>query len=115
METAADLFLGHDLGTGGDKAALVDLDGRLLASAFSPYELSHPAPKQAEQDPDDYWRAVCDTTKEVLADAGVSADRVAAIGFAGQMLTLVPVDARGVPTRRAISWMDSRADQEARH
>jgi len=78
MEAATDLFLGHDLGTGGDKAALVDLDGNLLASAFVPYELSHPAPKHAEQDPDDYWRAVCETTRAVLADAGVRADRVAA-------------------------------------
>ena len=26
----APLFLGHDLGTGGNKAVLVDLDGNLL-------------------------------------------------------------------------------------
>jgi xylulokinase len=109
-----ELFVGHDLGTGGDKAVLVDLQGRVLATAFEPYELHHPAPHIAEQDPEDYWRAVGITTRAVLAQAGARPEDVAAIGFAGQMLTLVPLDARGVPTRTAISWMDSRADAEAR-
>ncbi len=109
-----DLYVGHDLGTGGDKAALVDRQGRVLATAFEPYELFHPAPKVAEQDPEDYWAAVSSTTRAVLDEAGVGAESVKAVGFAGQMLTLVPLDAGGVPTRMAISWMDSRADQEAR-
>lgn len=111
---SGELFVGHDLGTGGDKAALVDLQGHVLATAFEPYELSHPRPGHAEQDPDDYWNAVCATTRRVLAEGDVAPGSVKAVGFAGQMLTLVPLDANGIPTRAAISWMDSRADDEAR-
>ncbi|MEZ5142709.1 MAG: FGGY-family carbohydrate kinase [Acidimicrobiales bacterium] len=111
---AARCYVGHDLGTGGDKAALVRDDGEVLASAFVAYDLHHPAPNQVEQDPEDYWRAVGDATRAVLADAGVAPEAVAGVGFAGQMLTMVPLDARGEPVRPAISWLDSRADLQAR-
>jgi xylulokinase len=107
------VFLGHDLGTGGDKAVLVDGDGRVVAEAFHPYGLDHPRPGWAEQDPAHYWEAVCATTRTVLADAGCDPADVAGVGYAGQMLTMVPLDAGGVPTRRAISWLDARATDEA--
>jgi xylulokinase len=106
------VFLGHDLGTGGDKAVLMDASGTVLAEAFSPYAIDHPRPGWAEQDPGDYWTAVCATTRQVLADAGVDPSEVEGVGFAAQMLTQVPIDAHGVPTRRAISWLDARATDE---
>ena len=36
--TAKKLILAFDLGTGGNKAVLYDVDGALLGSAFSPYD-----------------------------------------------------------------------------
>jgi xylulokinase len=108
------LFVGHDLGTGGDKAVLVNAAGTVVAEAFEPYPLEHPHPDWAEQDPEHYWDAVCATTRAVLVAAGVDAGRVAGVGFAGQMLTMVPLDAEGQPTHRAISWLDARATAEAR-
>ena len=107
------VYCGHDLGTGGDKAVLVDERGRVVAEAFEPYPLEHPRPGWAEQDPEDYWRAVAATTRRLLAESGVAPADVAGVGFAGQMLTQVPVDADGHPTRRAISWLDARAVKEA--
>lgn len=107
-------FVGHDLGTGGVKTALVDETGATFATAVARYPLHHPQPKFAEQDPDDFWRAVCETTRSVLRDADVRPDEVAAMTFAGQMLALVPLAADGTPTRRAVSWLDARADEEAR-
>jgi len=106
-------FIGHDLGTGGDKAVLVDADGRIRSMAFEPVALDHPRPGWAEQDPDAYWTAVCATTAAVVARAGVAPSEVAGMGFAAQMLTQVPLDASGHPTRRAISWLDARAEDEA--
>src|SRR5215467_2378017 len=114
MATGRSLYLGHDLGTGGDKAVLVDLDGAVLATAFEPYALNYPEPHHVEQDPADYWRAVGTTTRKVVADAGVDPSEVAGVGFAAQMLTMVPLDRSGRPTRPAISWLDSRADEQAR-
>jgi xylulokinase len=57
---------------------------------------------------------VCQANREVLEKAGVAPREVAGIAFAGQMLSLVPLDASGQPTRPAISWLDGRAGEEAR-
>lgn len=107
-------FLGHDLGTSGLKSVLVDEHGVVRASAAAKYPLSHPRPHWAEQDPEDWWRAVCDNTREVLSAAGVAPEDVAALTFAGQMLALVPIGEDLKPSRLAISWLDSRGEEQAR-
>lgn len=106
------LYIGHDVGTGGVKSALVDTDGRLLASHVAEYPLLHPLPGWAEQDPEDWWEAVCEGSRAVVK--GVDPREIEGMAFAGQMLTLVSMDAGGHPTRPAISWLDHRADAEAR-
>lgn len=108
------MFLGYDVGTSGTKAALIDVRGALLAEAVSPHALAHPHDRWAEQDPESWLSAAAETTREVLRAAGARAEDVKAIAFAGQMLTLVPMDARGRATRAAIAWMDARAEDEAR-
>jgi xylulokinase len=107
-------FVGHDLGTGGDKAVLVDEGGRLLAERVATYPLHHPRPGHAEQDPRDWWNAVAEATRGAVADAGVSPNEVKGIAFAGQMLSLAPLDAKGEPTRPAITWIDARAGEQAK-
>ena len=107
------MFIGHDLGTGGDKAVLIDADGHIRAMAFVPYGLDHPRPGWAEQDPAAYWSAVGEATRAVMERSGIDPARVHGVGFAAQMLTQVPVDRSGAPTRRAISWLDARAEVEA--
>lgn len=106
------LFIGHDLGTGGNKTVLVDLDGTVLRTAVHRYPLDHPHHGWAEQDPATWWEAVGAGTREVVRD--IEPSRIRALGFAGQMLALVPMDDTGRPTRPAISWMDHRATQQAR-
>ena len=108
------MFIGHDLGTGSDKAVLVDATGRLLAEASASYPLDRPSPHRAEQDPEHWWRAVAEATRALLKIASVSPEAIRGVGFAGQMLALVPMDASGTPTRKALSWLDARAEVEAR-
>lgn len=106
-------FVGHDLGTSGDKAVLVDANGNLLASAVASYPLHKPREGWAEQEPGDWWRAVSETTRAVVAAAGIAPREIAGVAFAGQMLSLVALDAEGMPTRPAISWLDARAEAQA--
>ncbi|MEI8255290.1 MAG: FGGY-family carbohydrate kinase [Deltaproteobacteria bacterium] len=108
------LFIGHDLGTGGNKAVLVDETGRILASAGARYGLRHGPDGHVEQDPADWWQAVCACTRSLLAEASVSPEDIAGIGFAGQMLALVPMEDATTPSRMAISWMDARGEDQAR-
>ena len=106
-------ILAHDLGTTGNKATLFDDEGRLVASTFSGYETAHPQPTWAEQNPDDWWRAVTDATRELLCKSRVAPQDIAVIAFSGQMMGCLPVDAAGVPLRPCIIWADQRAVAQA--
>lgn len=106
-------ILAHDLGTSGNKATLFDARGHLVDSAFAPYDTMYPRPNWAEQNPQAWWDAVCSTSQKLLASSGVSADRIAAIGFSGMMMGCLPVDDNGTPLRSCIIWADQRAQAEA--
>ncbi len=109
------LILAHDLGTTGNKTTLFDADGALLGSAFAGYVTNYPQPNWVEQNPDDWWQAVCVTTQQLLAETGVDPTAIAAISFSGQMMGCVPIDAAGRPLRSCIIWADTRAQSQAQH
>ncbi len=106
-------IISHDVGTGGSKAVLTDLRGEIIAASFEPYPIHHPQPHWAEQDPEDWWKAVCVSTKRVIKESRIKPEAVAGMGFATQMLGVLPVDEAGALLRPAIIWMDSRADEQA--
>lgn len=106
-------ILAHDLGTTSNKATLFDDEGRLVASTFSGYETAHPQPTWAEQNPDDWWRAVINATRELLSKSRVAPQDIAVIAFSGQMMGCLPVDAAGNPLRPCIIWADQRAVAQA--
>ena len=106
-------ILAHDLGTTGNKASLFDEEGALLGSAFAAYETAYPQPNWAEQNPEDWWRAVCDTSRRLISETGVDPAAIAAIGFSGQMMGMVAIDAQGKVLRSCIIWADQRAQEQA--
>ena len=104
-------LLGIDVGTTGTKTLLFSTDGELLGHAYRPYDLHTPQVGYSEQNPEDWWNAVCETVREVCADAEV-AKAVAAISLSLQGGTMAPVDKDGKPVRPAMVWNDGRgADQ----
>lgn len=105
--------LAHDLGTTGNKATLYNEKGRLVASAFEAYPTEYLHERWAEQDPKHWWRAVCDSTHELLEKASVAGTDVACVTFSGQMMGCVPLDQNAHPLRNAIIWADQRATEEA--
>jgi len=107
-------IVAHDVGTGGNKAVLVDTSGAVRATAFSSYATQYPRPDWAEQDPEDWWRAVALTTRRVLDQAGASPSDVLCIVHSTQMLGIVPIGANGLAMRPGIIWLDARAPQQAR-
>ena len=109
----AKYILSHDLGTSGNKATLFSTDGELGASVLHEYPVSYPREGWVEQDPDDFWKAVCISTNRLLEKAGISPADVAAVCFSGQMMGCIIVDGEGNPLRPAIIWADTRAGREA--
>ncbi len=110
---ASKFILAHDLGTTGDKASLFDSDGNVRASTFAGYATDYPSPNHVEQNPEDWWKAVVNSTQQLLALQHVSPADIACIVFSGQMMGCVPVDRQVKPLRQSIIWADTRAVAEA--
>ena len=102
-------ILAHDLGTTGNKASLFDENGQLRASHTASYQVTYPHPRWAQQNPDDWWNAVCDATRALLAQIPDAAQNIAAVSFSGQMMGVVAVNAQHTPLHPAIIWADQRA------
>lgn len=111
--TAAPLVIGVDGGTESLRVALFDLNGREQAVATAAYPTHFPAPGQAEQQPEDWWRALCTALPEAMAKAGAKARDIAAIALDTTCCTVCFLDDKGRPLRSALLWMDVRASAEA--
>lgn len=105
-------LIGVDLGTSGTKTVLFAEDGTVAASCTIEYPLYQPQNGWAEQDPLDWWNAVCGTTKAVIAKAGISASEIKGVGLSGQMHGLVMLDKGGNVLRKSIIWCDQRTAKE---
>ena len=111
------IALGIDIGTSSTKTVAINEGGELLAAASAGYPLSEPHPGWVEQDPADWWRAVCNTTRDIVRQLGeLSPPRRAAeiqgISLSGQMNGAVFVDAGGRPLRPCPLWLDHRCQRE---
>ncbi|MDO4815800.1 MAG: FGGY-family carbohydrate kinase [Bacillota bacterium] len=107
-------ILAYDIGTTGVKTCLFGVEKtiKLLSSASRGYPLYIMDDGGAEQDGDDWWRAMCESTAELFSKSDIRPQQVAGISFCSQMQGLVLVDENGVPVHRPMSYMDQRAKEE---
>jgi sugar (pentulose or hexulose) kinase len=106
---AGDQVLAIDHGTQSVRALLFDMRGNLLAKTRVPIEpYVSQAPGLAEQDPEVFWRSVCQACQELWQIPGVKKDAVAGVAITTQRSTVINVDAQGRPLRPAIVWLDQR-------
>jgi xylulokinase len=106
------LLLGCDVGSQGLKALVLDPERGVLADAYRGYDLEHPKPGWAEQDPALWQEAFRDAVAEAMASARAAPEDLAALAFASQVDGLVPCDGGFRPVRPAIIWMDRRAARQ---
>ena len=102
-------FIGIDVGTSGTKVVLMDRAGKICAKATVEYPAHRPKPMWSEQDPEDWWKAVCTGVREVIVTAGVNGATVEGVSFSGQMVGLVVLDQDGRVIRPCILWNDQRS------
>ncbi|MGH6717957.1 MAG: glycerol kinase GlpK [Alphaproteobacteria bacterium] len=101
--------LAVDQGTTSTRAIVFDRDGRPLGQAQRALPQLYPEPGWVEHDPEAIWRATLATAQGALADAGLDAAGVAALGLTNQReTTLVRERATGRPIHHAIVWQDRR-------
>ncbi|WP_285017392.1 glycerol kinase GlpK [Novosphingobium sp. fls2-241-R2A-195] len=102
-------ILAIDQGTTSTRSIVFDAQGRPLATAQREFAQHYPEDGWVEHDPEDIWRDVVATVGEAIAEAGITAADLAAIGITNQRETVVVWDrATGEPIHRAIVWQDRR-------
>lgn len=106
-------LLGVDLGAGSLKATLIDFDGVVIGEASYPIETHTPKPGWSEQQPQDWYAALCHATPAALAQARAKGADIAAIGVSGGAHIAVLTDAQGRVVRPALLWSDQRSAFEA--
>ena len=103
-------IVGIDIGTSAAKTAAYDLEGNTVAQSSYQYPLYQPHNGWAEQDPHDWWDAVCFTLRDVTSK--IDSSQIAGVGFSGQMHGLVMLDKDDRVIRPAIIWCDGRTAEE---
>lgn len=115
MSAAADdetpCLVAIDIGSTSVKCLVVDAAGRPRFDERTVIRLHHPHPVGTEVDARDWWSAAAGLLRR--ATSVVAPARIAAVGLAGLMHALVPVNASGEPLDRALLWLDQRAYRHA--
>ncbi len=106
--------IAYDVGTTGLKTCLFEIGNSIktIASASEGYKLYVLDDGGAEQDPEEWWQAMINTTHRLFEECDVRPENISGISFCSQAQGLVMVDKDNVPVHRAFSYMDQRATEE---
>ena len=104
-------ILAYDLGTTGNKSCLYRISDKIdLVDAYLvEYPLYTTKDGGAEQKADDWWNAVCSSTKELMKRTGIQPAQIKAIAFSSQMQGSIVVDKQGNALRNPMTYMDQRS------
>ncbi|HKF63838.1 MAG TPA: FGGY family carbohydrate kinase [Dongiaceae bacterium] len=105
-------ILGIDIGTQSLKAVVLGEDLRPRGAGSAAYDPRFPQPLWAEQDPRLWLEGLRPAIGRALAEAGVAASDVGALGIAGQLDGCLPVDRQSEALGPCLIWMDRRASAE---
>jgi glycerol kinase len=101
--------LAIDQGTTSTRAILFDQDMQVAGVAQQEFTQHFPSAGWVEHDPEEIWQTTLAVCRQVMANQGVEAAAVAAIGITNQRETTVVWDkATGQAIHNAIVWQDRR-------
>jgi glycerol kinase len=104
-------LLALDQGTSSSRSIVFDTHGRIVAMAQQELPQIYPQPGWVEHDPMVIWQDQLATARLALAQAGLQARDIRAIGITNQRETTVLWNLRtGEPVHHAIVWQDRRAE-----
>lgn len=105
-------LLGIDIGTTNTKMIVIDDQGGIVASASRTATLRSPFNGWAEEDPDEWWKNVCELTPECLQQAAIRSSQIAGIAVSGMVPTVILLDKSGQVLRNSIQQNDARVIKE---
>ena len=107
----AKYILAHDFGTSGDTASLFTTEGKFVKTTTKNYETHYSNGNWAEQNPEDWWNAFCETNHKLLE--GIDLSQVLCVAFDGTFPNCLCVDEKGEALYPAMIWQDARSWKEA--
>lgn len=107
-------LLGIDFGGGSAKATLLSTEGKIVATADAEYETYHVQSGFCEQKPQDWLRALSETTEALFAKSGIDVADILCVALDSATHTAVLCDEDYRPVHDAIHWTDARAKAESR-
>lgn len=102
-------ILSLDQGTTSSRAILFDQKGQMCSVAQKEFRQYYPQPGWVEHDAAEIWETQLAVAREAIANLGISAEEIAAIGITNQRETTILWDKRnGKPVHNAIVWQCRR-------
>ena len=101
--------MAFDASTTSTQAIIFDRKGEVVSMASEEFTQIYPKPGWVEHDPKEIWEKQVLVAKNAIANAGLEASDLAAIGITNQRETTVIWDrSTGEPIHNAIVWQDRR-------
>ena len=102
-------ILALDQGTTSSRAIVFDAQGQIRGTGQKEFKQYFPKSGWVEHDASEIWSTQIGVAQEALANAGVRAGDIAAIGITNQRETVVVWDKKtGKPVHHAVVWQDRR-------
>ena len=104
----------YDFGTSSVKTCLFEIDQKihLISSASAGYSLYISEDGGAEQDTEEWWNAICHTTRELFKQTDTKPANIDGMAFCSQIQGTVFVDEKGNALRRPMNYLDQRGVKE---
>jgi xylulokinase len=103
-------LIGVDLGTSSTKAALFQIDGKMVAEASADVPIYYPKPGVVEQENEDFYRTAAQTVRTCIRESDIDPKEVIAIAFDSQMAGVGAIDENYESVSRFDSWLDMRCE-----
>lgn len=107
-----DYLVGSDVGTGGTKSVVIDIEGNILGQHFIEYPLITNNLGYAEHDPEWYWDAVTKTISKAITDAKINTKFIRGVSISALSPACILVDEDLQPLQLAHIWMDRRSTSQ---
>lgn len=108
--------IAYDVGTTGLKTCLFEISEnkeiQLIKGEVEPYDLHILNNGGVEQNPEEWWAAMGNSTNRLLENTATKKEDIKGISFCSQIMTLVLVDREGKLLRPSMSIMDTRAGEQ---
>ncbi len=104
----------YDFGTSSVKTCLfaIDSEVRIVASATAAYGIYISEDGGAEQDTEEWWEAICSTTRALFDRSEITPNQIEGIAFCSQMQGTVLVDEEANAVRPPMNYLDQKGVKE---